>query len=56
MAANQHIKKEYNTIQKSEEDKRFYRGLDLQNGMKILLISDPTTDKSSAAMDINIGI
>ena len=55
MMSSPHIKNEYNSIQKSAEDKRFYRGLELQNGMKVLLISDPTTDKSSAAMDVNIG-
>ncbi|KAK2166410.1 hypothetical protein LSH36_39g02054 [Paralvinella palmiformis] len=53
--ASKHIKNQYNDIQKSEEDKRFYRGIELTNGMKVLLISDPTTDKSSAAMDVNIG-
>jgi insulysin len=36
-------------------DKRIYQGLELNNGMKLLLISDPETDKASAAMDINIG-
>jgi secreted Zn-dependent insulinase-like peptidase len=25
------------------------------NGMKILLISDPETDKAAAAMDVHIG-
>ncbi|KAI5707248.1 hypothetical protein M8J75_016018 [Diaphorina citri] len=44
-----------NNIVKSEFDKREYRGLELQNGMKVLLISDPATDKSAAALDINIG-
>uniref|UniRef100_A0AAR5Q891 Insulin-degrading enzyme n=1 Tax=Dendroctonus ponderosae TaxID=77166 RepID=A0AAR5Q891_DENPD len=42
-------------ITKSQEDKRVYRGLELNNGMKILLVSDPHTDKSSAAMDVNVG-
>ncbi|KAF7268841.1 hypothetical protein GWI33_018185 [Rhynchophorus ferrugineus] len=42
-------------ITKSEEDKRLYRGLELINGMKILLVSDPLTDKSAAAMDVNVG-
>ncbi|CAL1547485.1 unnamed protein product [Lymnaea stagnalis] len=42
-------------ISKSAADNRQYRGLELKNGMKILLISDPETDKSSAAMDIHIG-
>ncbi|KAH9525028.1 hypothetical protein Btru_000137 [Bulinus truncatus] len=42
-------------ISKSAADTRHYRGLELKNGMKILLISDPETDKSSAAMDVHIG-
>lgn len=42
-------------IVKSPEDKREYRGLELANGIKVLLISDPTTDKSSAALDVHIG-
>ncbi|XP_023021581.1 insulin degrading metalloproteinase isoform X2 [Leptinotarsa decemlineata] len=42
-------------IIKSEEDKRSYRGLELSNHMKVLLVSDPTTDKSAAAMDVNVG-
>lgn len=43
-------------IIKSEEDKRQYRGLELANRMKILLVSDPNTDKSAAAMDVNVGM
>lgn len=50
-----HIKQRYDNVVKSVEDKRTYRGLLLNNHLKVLLISDPTTDKSSAAMDINIG-
>lgn len=42
-------------IIKSQEDKRLYRGLELANHMKVLLVSDPTTDKSAAALDVNIG-
>lgn len=42
-------------ITKSAEDKRSYRGLELQNHLKVLLVSDPTTDKSAAAMDVNVG-
>merc|ERR1712013_956940 len=49
------VKRSYNDIAKSEEDKRCYRGLELNNGLKVLLISDPTTDKSSAALDVHIG-
>ena len=39
----------------SEEDARQYRGLVLENGLKVLLVSDPTTDKSAAALDVHIG-
>uniref|UniRef100_A0A7M4FAC3 Insulin-degrading enzyme n=1 Tax=Crocodylus porosus TaxID=8502 RepID=A0A7M4FAC3_CROPO len=49
------IKRITNEIIKSPEDKREYRGLELANGIKSLLISDPTTDKSSAALDVHIG-
>ena len=37
------------------EDKRLYRGLEFTNGLKAVLISDPTTDKSAAALDVHIG-
>lgn len=40
---------------KSEGDKRSYRGLELDNGMKVLLISDPETDKSAASLDVHVG-
>uniref|UniRef100_A0A8C0JL57 Insulin-degrading enzyme n=1 Tax=Canis lupus dingo TaxID=286419 RepID=A0A8C0JL57_CANLU len=52
---NPAIKRLGNHIIKSPEDKREYRGLELANGIKVLLISDPTTDKSSAALDVHIG-
>jgi len=42
-------------VVKSEGDERDYRGLVLGNGMKVLLVSDPTTDKAAAAMDVNVG-
>jgi len=45
----------HDNIVKSESDKRTYKGLKLKNGMKVMLISDPLTDKSAAAMDVNIG-
>ncbi len=40
---------------KSNNDDRTYSYLTLQNEMKVLLISDPKTDKSSASLDVNIG-
>lgn len=32
-----------------------YRGLELTNGLRVLLISDPKTDKSAASLDVNVG-
>lgn len=54
--SNPAIQKTANDIIKSPEDKREYRGLELANGIKAMLISDPTTDKSSAALDVHIGM
>ncbi len=49
------INKSYDNVIKSLGDKRDYKGLILNNGLKVLLISDPETDKSAAALDVNIG-
>ncbi|XP_015174662.1 PREDICTED: insulin-degrading enzyme isoform X1 [Polistes dominula] len=49
-----YIEKRYE-INKSSNDKRSYRGLLLSNHMKVVLVSDPTTDRSAAAMDVHIG-
>lgn len=49
------VKKRHENIIKSSEDKRDYRGLELSNGMKVILVSDPSTDKSAAALSVNIG-
>lgn len=49
------VKKVYNDIPKSPRDDRLYRGFELTNNMKVLVISDPVTDKSAAAMDVHIG-
>jgi len=40
---------------KSENDKRNYRYLVLDNQLRVLLISDPATEKSAAALDVNVG-
>ena len=42
-------------VEKSEQDERKYDARVLLNGMSVLLISDPTTDKASAAMDVKVG-
>ena len=49
------VKKVYNNILKSPRDDRLYRGLELNNHLKVLVISDPLTDKASAAMDVHVG-
>lgn len=45
----------YDNIIKSQEDERKYRGLKLQNGMRVLLVSDVTTDKSAACICVEVG-
>ena len=42
-------------IEKPELDDRSYRLIKLSNKLEALLVHDPTTEKSSAAMDVNIG-
>lgn len=45
----------FDEIIKSHQDSKNYRGLILENGMKVFLISDPTTDKSAACMCVEVG-
>ncbi|WP_263078955.1 insulinase family protein [Endozoicomonas sp. Mp262] len=40
---------------KSPADTRDYRHLTLDSGLKVLLISDPDTDKAAAAVDVGVG-
>jgi secreted Zn-dependent insulinase-like peptidase len=40
------------SIIKSPNDERDYRYLELDNGLKVLLISDPTADKSAASLSV----
>lgn len=42
-------------IIKSPEDKRLYKALELKNKLKVLIISDPDTDKSAASLDVCVG-
>lgn len=42
-------------ITKSQQDNREYRGLQLENGMKVVLVSDPNTDISAAALSVQVG-
>lgn len=50
------VKSVHEDVIKPPGDKRSYRGLLLQNEMKVMLISDPTTDKSSAALQVGVGM
>lgn len=42
-------------VEKSEEDRRSYRLLHLANDMRVLLVSDPETDKSGAGLGVGVG-
>ena len=44
-----------NSMVKSENDRRQYQRLRLENSLDILLISDPETDKAAVAMDLYMG-
>ena len=45
----------YENIIRSSQDKRVYRAISLDNGIKCLLVSDPQTDRSAASLDVNAG-
>ena len=42
-------------VNKSPNDNREYRALVLKNGLKVLLVSDPSADKAAASVDVNVG-
>lgn len=42
-------------VEKSASDDRLYRYLVLPNELRVLLVSDPTSEKASAAIDVNVG-
>ncbi|WP_290701748.1 insulinase family protein [Amphritea sp.] len=45
----------YAAVHKSPTDDRQYLAFTLPNQMKALVISDPTTDKAAASVDVNVG-
>jgi insulysin len=45
----------FDEISKSQQDSKNYRGLILENGIKVMLISDPTTEKSAACLCVEVG-
>lgn len=42
-------------VYKSPNDSRQYRFIVLKNGLSVLLVSDPDTDKAAASLSVNIG-
>lgn len=42
-------------VAKSENDKREYRYIILENQLRVLLISDPVTEKAAAALNVQVG-
>jgi insulysin len=42
-------------IRKPDVDHRAYKYLSLSNKLSVLLVSDPETDKASAALDVHVG-
>lgn len=42
-------------LEKPSLDDRSYRVIRLPNKLEALLVHDPTTDKASAALDVNVG-
>lgn len=42
-------------IIKSPNDNRDYAALTLDNGLRVILVSDPEADKAAASLDVNVG-
>lgn len=42
-------------VYRSPADERNYRHITLDNGLSVLLISDPETDKAAASLSVNVG-
>lgn len=43
------------SMDQSDNDKREYRYVELSNQLKVLLVSDVTTDRSAACMNVGVG-
>ena len=52
---NMKLLQTFDNITKSQKYSRLYRGVLLDNQLKCLLISDPTTDRSAASVDVHVG-
>ena len=42
-------------VAKSPNDDRVYEAFELSNGLRVLVISDPKTDRGAASLDVNVG-
>lgn len=42
-------------IEKSAQDDREYRVIQLDNGLQVTLVSDPKGDKAAASLDVAVG-
>lgn len=51
----QTIESSADEITKSPADSRDYRAITLNNGLKVMLISDATSDRAAAALDVHVG-
>ena len=54
-ASTQSVLVNQETVVKSQNDQRQYRYVELDNGLKVILVSDSSADKSAASMDVHIG-
>ena len=45
----------FENIIKPNNDTRQYRGLVLANQLRVVLVSDPTTDKSAGSLSVKVG-
>ncbi len=52
---SQHKSAMHHQILKSENDNKSYRDLVLKNKLKVLLSSDPTTEKAGVSMSVAVG-
>ncbi|KAH5617579.1 hypothetical protein HBI23_253470 [Parastagonospora nodorum] len=51
----QSVRTRIEDMEKPQLDDRSYRVIILQNQLEVLLIHEPSTDKASAALDVNVG-
>lgn len=45
----------FDDLQKSKIDERAYRGVILQNGLRVMLVSDPSTNLSAVSLGVACG-